>query len=111
MCNVKLELYAKGVACSWGGGGNSKLFFCFSYVEKQKQSFQPIFLNRYLRLIGGKNLLSSPSKKVFSFNFSLTIFMGNPSFRLSEVRDIYFTTKETHILHIFGLLYKLGVKN
>ena len=52
MCNVKLQLYAKGLAWSRGGGGGGepprKTLFYFLYVEFQKQSFQPIFLNRYL---------------------------------------------------------------
>ena len=46
--NVKLQLYAKGLVWSRGGKHFSKNVFYFLYVEKQKQSFQPIFLNWYL---------------------------------------------------------------
>ena len=48
--NVKLQLYAKGLVWSRGGGGGALQlnFLYFLYVEYQNQSFQPIFFNWYL---------------------------------------------------------------
>ena len=48
--NVKLQLYAKGLVWSRGGGKHlsKTFFFYFLYVEWQKLSFQPIFFIWYL---------------------------------------------------------------
>ena len=50
VCNVKQQLYAKGLVWSLGEGCEAlqKNFYYFLYVELQKQNFQPVFFNRYL---------------------------------------------------------------
>ena len=49
VCNVKQQLYAKGLVWSQGGGGSTsvKLFLFFICVIA-KSCFQPIFFNCYL---------------------------------------------------------------
>ena len=93
--NVKLQLYAKGLVWSRGGGGEhlNKTFSIFYMLNSKKRSFQPIFFNWYLS--NEKTAFVDKSrveptiffieKISFSWNFSLVIFMGNPSLRLSEV--------------------------
>ena len=67
-CNVKLQMYEKVLAWSQRGGGEKHLknFFKFLYVEKQKQSFQSIFLNRYLSKETG--LFVDNSSKIIQTN-------------------------------------------
>ena len=91
--NVKLQLYAKGLVWSRGGKHPSKTFSIFYMLNSKKVVFNPYFSigtcpmrKRLLWISRGLNLLSFSSKKYhFLWIFSLVIFMGNPSLRLSEV--------------------------
>ena len=91
--NVKLQLYAKGLVWSWEGKHFSKTFSIFYMLNSKNWVFNPYFsigtclMRKWLLWISrGLNLLSFSLKKYhFLWNFSLVIFMGNPSLRLSEV--------------------------
>ena len=91
--NVKPQLYAKGLVWSRGGKHFSKTF-SISYMLNSKNSvFDPYFLigtgpmrKTLVRIIRELKLLSFSWKKISSsLKLFLTIFMGNPSLRLSEV--------------------------
>ena len=91
--NVKPQLYAKGLVWSRGGKHFSKTF-SISYMLNSKNSvFNPYFLigtgpmrKTLVRIIRELKLLSFSWKKYhLLWNFFLTIFMGYPSLRLSEV--------------------------
>ena len=71
-----------------GGGKNfSKTFSIFYTLKSKKQSFQPIFFNWYLSIEKAAFVDKSRveptiffiEKISFSLNFSLVIFLGNPS--------------------------------
>ena len=92
--NVKPQLYAKGLVWSRGGGKHFSKTFSISYVLNSKNSvFDPYFLKMYW--YNAKNTCEYNSrvkitiflmeKIAFSLKLFLTIFMGNPSLRLSEV--------------------------
>ena len=101
VCNVKLQLHPKGPAWSRvGGGGRGReappktSTFYFLCIELKKQFSTHVFKSVlvqcaqfFLRIIRGLNQLPL-LRKDYSFSlkiFYLTIFMGNPSLRLSEV--------------------------
>ena len=92
--NVKPQLFAKGLVWSRGGGSTSvKLFSIFYVLNSKNGVLNPYFSistcpmrKQLLWISRGLNLLSFSSKKYhFLCNFFLVIFMGNTSFRLSEV--------------------------
>ena len=107
VCNVKQQLYAKGLVWSQGGKHFSKTFSIFYMLNSKKRVFYPYFSigtcstrKRFLRIIQGLNLLSFSLKKYhFLWNFSLVIFMGSPSLRLSEVLSSWsFSTIVTNFI-------------
>ena len=91
--NVKPQLYAKGLVWSRGGKHFSKTFSISYMLNSKNRVFNPYFLigtcpmrKTLVRIIRELKLLSLSWKKYhFLCNFSLTIFMSNPSLRLSEV--------------------------
>ena len=46
--NVKIQLYAKGFVQARGWGKHFSKTFSIFYMLNSRNSFQPIFLNRYL---------------------------------------------------------------
>ena len=95
--NVKPQLYAKGLVWSRGGKHFSKTF-SISYMLNSKNSVFDPYFNGYWS--NAKNTCAYNSrveitiffmeKISFSLKFFLTIFMGNPSLRLSEVLSCNF---------------------
>ena len=100
VCNVKLQLYAKGLVWSRGGGGGgkhfSKTFSIFYMLNSKNRVFNPYF-NCYLSNEKTAFVDNSRVKATIFFiekiSFSLKLFsgrfMGNPSLRLSEVLWAY----------------------
>ena len=91
--NIKPQLYAKGLVWSRGGKHFSKTFSISYMLNSKNRVFNPYFFigacpmrKTLVRIIRELKLLSFSWKKYhFLWNFSLTILMGNPSLRLSEV--------------------------
>ena len=95
-CNVKRQLYAKGLAWSmeegWVGE-ESTIFFSFSNMFNSRNSCQPIFFNRYLS--DEKSLFADNSRveptivSMEKISYPLKLLSGhinhNPSLGLSEV--------------------------
>ena len=85
--NVKLQLYAKGLVWSRGGGSTSVKLFLFSICWIAKTEFTTHIFNWYLS--NEKTAFVDKSsveptiffieKYHFLWNFSLVYFMGNPS--------------------------------
>ena len=94
--NVKLQLYAKRLVWSRGGRGGGEKHFSKTFSISKNSVFNPYFLigtcpmrKTLLRIIQELKPLFIHRKITLFLNFSLSIFMSNPSLRLSEVLSKY----------------------
>ena len=82
VCNSKLQLYANRLVWSRGESTSKKLFLFPIFVEKQKWSFQPIFLigtcpmrKDFLQITQELNQLSVPRKNNILFETFIGPFL------------------------------------
>ena len=81
VCNVKLQLYAKGLVWSRGGKHFSKTFSIFYMLNSKNRVFQPIFFNCYLSNEKTASVDNSRVKATIFFiekiSFSMKLFSGH----------------------------------
>ena len=93
VCNVKLQLYAKGLACSMGESISKHLFLYY----RRKTGFSTHIFNQYLpnvKTLFADNLRAEQNtflmgKNIIFFETFIGHFMGNPALRLFEVFNTY----------------------
>ena len=90
VCNVKLQLYVKGLVWSWGGQF-SKTFPIFYLLNSKNKSFQPIFFNCYLSnektVIADNSRVKATIFFIEKISFSLKLFSGH-FYRQSFIKTV-----------------------